>query len=278
MKKSLVLLVLLGCGDNAVQLEPDAAGPDAPTVAVLPDLRFKWVGAFARYDADQLSGLAPGQTQTLDGQAAWTPFQVGGGDDWQKFRFTPHVPTEPFTSIAKADEIDRADADLAAVETKGVVVALDFTPTSYAVAVTGGAGSELVHESLAPGAVEATITARAAAGFVTTAIAFRGTTVQLYAYRSQTVSYETSVRTASIATFEAEATALGAAGFVITAVGRRSETELYLVGTRVPGAPAPHETIVVELDVEGVPQKLAEGFSVVGIVFVPDGRGVILQR
>jgi hypothetical protein len=281
------LLILAACGGGA-QTGPDAAAiTDTTAPAAVPDLRFKWVGAFPAYTSPRstnvafLAGGGP-MTQTLDGQDAWSPFELGGGDSWQMSDFTAGVPVDHLTSIAQAGPLADAPGVLAGFPVGDVITALDYTTDAYAVIADTAVPPDgklvtTLGGVAAAAALSGYVSTQAGNHAVVTALGFDGTTINVasYAEQNDTAIYQTSVAVATTTSLTAQAQTLAAGGYTITAIGRTSATNYALVGTRIAGTATPREVKVV-----AVPDPMddfAQGFVVVGMYF--DGADhAILER
>jgi hypothetical protein len=264
--------LLIGCGTSQSQALPDAPLADATTDAApaVPDVRFKFVGAFASYDAGETSaGTGIGFGTTL---GAYAPVTTGGGDSWALYRFVPRTGLAPTDSVVRF-EASTDLSDLDALENAKVVTSLDFTGDAFAVTAIApdGAVSERIIATVAdPTALATFVSAHANnRGFVTTAVGFDGNVIQVVAYAyAGTQTFETMTLTADLTTIGSQASVLAANGYIITAFGRATATTYALVGTRPTGSTAPREVMIAvdQLAKSGVTagDLLAQGFAIVG--------------
>jgi hypothetical protein len=293
-----VLWCVIGCSSPNAPAAPDggmsaadglAPAPDAMPAA-LPDLRFKWVGAFPRYALDCSSGFLPGEvvgiglcwvtTKSDANQYSWTPVDMGFGDytaaqlaaDGGALEnaggfaglFTPVAPVEDLRTMLVAGSTSAMASDIASIASQHfVVTSLDVSD------VDGYAGSAVApaegtaYTSSGPATVPAAslagwVASEGASGHVVTAVAAgpAGNVLTLsYGWSVDPSAVETQVVEASYATLATQARALGSSGYVITAMGRTTTTPfssaLVLVGTRAKGAITPRTAHVQTDTVDG---------------------------
>lgn len=281
--KQIWLVLLAACGGSDMEATPDAtldAGLDALVFAPVPDLRFKFVGAFDAYDADLNQGVSSGISTTETGEKTWSPVTSNGQGLWQALRFFPKTSDiQAMSSKLTSGMTSGLATDVAALPSGSVVTSLSFAFDASmsgdqlgdygltAIAPAGPSALASARSSSGSIATEADVAtyvaARAAEGLVVTALAFDGTKIAAFAYgiANDTASYETSVLTATVDTIEAQAQALAAGGYTITAFGQTTETSFALVGTRVAGHTTPRMAKVSEI---GDGALLGQGYAVVG--------------
>ena len=190
---------------------PDASPPDGTEIAPLPDLRFKFVGAFPAFQSDLFTNVIDGMTLTLTGEQAWSPFAIGGGDSWEMLDFSPTVPVAEMTSNANTTDLAGAPALIAAAPTGSVITAVDYTDDAFGMIVDAPVVAQSLNSTIGGVAAEASLPAyvatQAANHAVVTALGFDGTTIDVFSYAipADTTAYETSVLTATLATIPAQA-------------------------------------------------------------------------
>jgi hypothetical protein len=159
----IIALAVAGCSSGHKSPANDAAMPfDAAALQSLPDLRFKWVGAFGSYISTCAVNVTNGNTlndgchivpvSAPSNTEVWSAVQLGssdltagqldagfttdGGDvgsSWALEAFLAGVPVEPTSSNAMADSLSGVATDIGTAEQSGAVI------TSYDADDAGGA-------------------------------------------------------------------------------------------------------------------------------------------
>jgi len=287
--RSLVLLFLVGCGDNLAV--PDAsngppkddaaAGSDAAGIAA-PDLRFQWVGAST---ANQIGSTinvgfasgAGGAMSVHDGHSVISPLQISvdglvkGNYSWDVAVFSSTVPATGLSSTASTGAIAALDTDLSTtLGTTGVVTSIDIQPDAYAYVVQNDANATYTvsHLDAARSGIDAMVLQLANAGQVPTAVSASPTANQVRVYMTartgDTTPYETQVVDCTPADFADQANTLAAAGFFITAFGRVANDKMILIGTRSNANP---RTTTVAMGDETTTADLSTGAAIVAWIF-----------
>jgi hypothetical protein len=301
MIKLVVVALALTAAVPACTSSPDQAadaGPDAPPpTAAIPDLRFRWVGAFPAYSEGSTqvySSTSNASDNTAPGGRS--PLQLGGSDDsWLSTRFAPVAPVAPLDSTIEVVATADAETRLQALVPGQLVTSLDYGAQSVAISVAQLPTPPLFDGGFVLSAAEgpdqldayvrklahdyhAVVTAFGPDGNVAVPTELR---VFGGVLNTDHTVYETQVVTATTATLPAAAAALAAGGYIITAMGRTStasHTDVGLVGTRVPGMSARRE--VVAVGVADAAEYLAEGYAIVGSYVDPasGGGSMLLER
>jgi hypothetical protein len=157
-----LLVRTAGCADETnvrftADAEPSEAGAaDAARVdAPLPDLRFKWVGAFERYHGRAAfnvitGGQSGGLTMSAVGRAVSTaleiwmvdgPGQRASNASWAYAVFTPMQPIVSIRTTAQAGPLQTFQSDFdALIAAHHVVTSLDITSGAYGLRAAGREG------------------------------------------------------------------------------------------------------------------------------------------
>jgi len=269
-----------GCADESnvrftQDAEPSEAGPaDAATVdAPLPDLRFKWIGAFGRYHGRAAfnvitGGQGGGLTTSAVGRDVFTALEIWMVDGPEQrasnasWAFAAFTPTEPIASVrttAQAGPVQTFQSDFDGLAADNhVVMSLDITSGAYGLTATAPEGDSPSYRLSTfrgdRGALEAWVTAEAGAGRVVTALSALdgGIFACAYARGGGSQRYEARVVEADPKDVEAGARDLSDGGYFVTAFGRDART-LVLVGTRPIGVSEPRSLEVLRPSVSRAP-------------------------
>jgi len=291
MRRLLLACALAACGsssspttaDGPVIPPIDGATPDSPTVVTsIPDLRFKWVGAFDSYQLEDIVSFPGGNVKTTHQGDTFGPVTLGSGSGgWSTPLFAPDKVVKPMSSTAQLGPVADYEGFLLGVLPRGVVSAVDFDGVNFAVsATTADDADDTLQSFRAQPTVDGLadyVTTTAQSGEITTAFGLDGDHLEVigYSVSTDTATYETSVVDADDSALEDQARALAAAGYIITAVGRTALTPPHyaLVGTRVAGA-----TTARAAKVTADPTAIGQGFAVVGMVIRNGSPVLILER
>jgi hypothetical protein len=257
------VLVWAACGGGSKSSTDSALGPPAP------DPRFKWVGAFASYTTatELVGGTGVGFASTTD---IFGPAAVGSGGEAAVFEYAPTTPVGPFSS--GFEQITGTPSTLA-----GSAVATSFGFTGDEVVYTWQAMNATttmqMYSGGGAGNLADAVQTAAATGNVTTALAFDGSELVMFAYAdsSLTDTYDTTAETGDVTTIGAMAQAVASGGYVITALGQIDGSNYGVVGTKVTGSAPTHDAMVLSIAAGGSTTALAaaqmQGYAIVGAYF-----------
>jgi hypothetical protein len=283
---SLVLVCVVACGDNSsstpapVDAAAVDAAPDAVVRATLPDPRFKWVDAFSAFTVVTEYDDGNGGFQGI-GSAAFGPAaaaDLNATTVAAAIVYVPAIPVEPLTSGFELEGSNEVQTPLYAAE---VMTSLAF-PGNDEFAMTwleptGSATfSQQVSSVATADAIDANVGSALAEGYVTTALAYDGSAIDLVSYKSSadTSSYESSVVMAGSASdVLAQAQTLAGGGYIITAFGA-TDAGYALVGTRVAGSSTAHDVQLANRQVDGsafalVDDVAGSGYAIVAGFYDP---------
>lgn len=239
----LLLALVAACGS------PEDAAPDAASVSELRDLRFKFVGAADRFEANPVMVAPSNGMVSLVGARIWSPITANGQGAWQGIEFFTTPPFESVASTLVTNDASKLAADVAALPGGTIITSLDISDAGTYAMSTNAASSGRTYDAVTTGTVPTEVgvagyvAAEAAATRVVTAIAFDGTQIDLSSYgvADDALAYETSALTATVDTIGAQASALAAGGYTITAFGITTHDHFTLVGTRIAGHTDPRD-------------------------------------
>ncbi len=254
----------------------------APRAPPAGDLRFQGVDAAPVRVPQFISNFLSGRV-TLGGLAG-TPLLMGPGScapppdgtcSWFFLAAWPQYVQYAVTAVYSSGSLVSLDAVLGSAA--GVVTSLDVEEANntYALSraeIPGVGGFDLVHHQAVPlDSLADEVGKEGSAGRVVTAIAHRAGAAEFLAYGwtgAPSTTYETTVRSASLANAASVAATIASDGYVITALGRDGGGGLIFVGSRVAGDTIARPLLVTTNELE-VDPLLRRGYAIVGWVSDP---------